>query len=656
MKTLRAEFTDLPAPIFAQYAAMVVLAVIALPLLWQLSTVVTAMFVLLWCVRLAMVKFGIAPLKTVALLVLLLLCGAVVLTQLKSLWGRDGGVAFLLMMALLKSFESRRIRDWQVLLLSALFLTVGSLLFSQGIVNAAWAVFCLFAVLFCLNLLDGGHWRGAWRQAARGMAFSLLPAMVLFIAVPRLPEPLIRLLPTPSEQAKSGLSDTMQASTFSEMVLSDELAFNAVFADGFVPQNNQLYWRTLIMPDFDGHTWRQQSPIQRVSPDDHPLRQHAKVRYELILKDWKGHIPALDYPIETDRHAWLFSTRTVMAKRSYAQLRRVEITSALSDRLPDRLYAHERRRYLALPPQRNPRTVMLAQNLRRQSANDEAFARRSLAYFAEQGFSYTLNPPRMADETHEVDTFMFDAQQGFCGHYASAYVVMMRAAGLPARVVTGYQGGEYNADAQFWQVRSKDAHAWAEVWLEERQSWLRIDPTAVISARSESGIEAALPAGESLGGSRIPLWAKRFAAESQFYWQKWVVDFDAGRQNALFKKLGLGKVSVSSVLTILVLGGALALLPMFAWWRVHLRRQSHPLSDGFMLLKRRLISDEEMLTALGPQDLLAHLRLSGSLNPALQSLIEEYIALRYRTDDPPKHAVWAWYRRAKKYRPTGGEQ
>lgn len=648
MNPLRADFTDKPAPIFAQYAAMAVLAMIAMPLLWQLSFSVMGVFVLFWLLRLGMLKLSMRPLNNLALLVLMLLSGVLVFSQLKSLWGRDGGLAFLLLMALLKSYESRRIRDWQVLLLSALFLTVGSLLFAQSMTNAAWAAWCLFAVLVCVNLLDGGRWQSAWRQAARGMLFSLPLAAVLFVAVPRLPEPVLRFVPTPSEQAKSGLSDEMRASTFSQMVLSDELAFNAVFADGFVPKNSQLYWRTLILPDFDGHVWRQMKPVY-AGDIGAAFPTAPTVRYELILKDWQGHVPALDYPVAVDEHTLLFNTATVMVKRSYAQLRRVALSSVLAGRLPERLHQEDAKRYLALPAALNPRTRALAQDLRRNSSGDEDFARRALAYFAEQGFSYTLNPPQLVSEAHEVDEFMFTAKRGFCGHYASAYVVLMRAAGLPARVVTGYQGGEYNEAAQFWQVRSKDAHAWAEVWLPDRGVWLRVDPTTVISVRAEEGLNAALPAGEAVGRSRLPAWAMRFAAESQFYWQKWVVDFDAGRQNDLFSKLGLGRVSAASVLAVLVLGGIFALLPMFAWWRMRLRRQSHPLADGFLLLKMQF-ADEMTALSLGPQDLLDRLREMGVTDDALQQLIAEYIDLRYRSDHPSKRAVWAWYRRAKKYR------
>lgn len=182
---LTADFIHRPAPIFAQYASLCVLAMIATPILMQLPKSMIIIFALFWVIRIILIKLNIKPLKGLPLALVSIAVIILVFSQTKSLLGQDGGISFLVMMALLKSYESKDIRDWQVLLLASLFLTVGTLLFSQGIVNTLWTALCLFSVLTCLNLLDGGSSKDALKQAARGLIFALPLAIVLFIALPR---------------------------------------------------------------------------------------------------------------------------------------------------------------------------------------------------------------------------------------------------------------------------------------------------------------------------------------------------------------------------------------------------------------------------------------------------------------------------------------
>ncbi|MBQ9683667.1 MAG: DUF3488 domain-containing transglutaminase family protein [Neisseriaceae bacterium] len=647
---LAADFIHRPAPIFAQYASLCVLAMIATPILIQLPKSIMIIFALFWVIRMILIKLNIKPLKGLPLALVSIAAIILIFSQTKSLLGQDGGISFLVMMALLKSYESKDIRDWQVLLLASLFLTVGTLLFSQGIVNTLWTALCLFAVLTCLNLLDGGSSKDALKQAARGLIFALPLAVIFFIALPRPENPPVRFMPVAENTtAQTGLSDTLSPGSFSELVQDDEPAFNVVFQNNFVPKNNQLYWKVLIMPDFDGRSWKARQPFFRLDNNEMQERFSGStntVHYEIIAKDWNGYFPALDYTTDVPmRQMQLFHTGSTMVWRRSNQHRRFVLGSVLTDRMNENMQDMWMRGYLRLPNGVAPQTRELTAQLLSQSSTDEEFIQQAFDYFKKNNFSYTLNPPPLSQYPDETDAFMFHSKQGFCGHFASAFAVMMRQAGLPARVISGYQGGTYDESAQFWQIRSRDAHAWVEVWLPEQKQWRRIDPTAAVSNRTELGLN------ELLGNtSGLFSWyqLQKIGAKIQFHWQSKVVEYDTERQNALFRRLGLGRVSASSVLAILLIGGALAATPIALWYRRRFYQRQNPLADGFLRLKEQLTGDRDFALSLTAHDFLDELQQQGSLNNEIKQLVKDYIALRYGTDTPPKTQVLQWARRCKK--------
>lgn len=650
---LNIDFIHRPAPIFAQYASLGVLFIIAIPILMQLPKSIMVIFSLFWLVRILLIKFNIKPLKGFPLAAVSLLMIILIFSQTKSLLGQDGGISFLLMMALLKSYESKDVRDWQILLLSSLFLTAGTLLFSQSLSNTLWTVLCLFAVITCLNLLDGGNKKDALKQAARGLIFTLPLAAIFFIALPRPENPPMGFMPiaTTENTAATGLSDTLSPGTFATLVQTNEPAFTATFSDNFIPKNNQLYWRVLVMSDFDGKIWKNRQPFFKVDENDMHARFSGNlnnvVQYEIIAQDWNGYFPSLDYPTVVPRQMQLFHTATTMVWRRSNQPRRVTFQSTLSDRMPENISPMLYRSYTILPQDIAPRTAKLTEQLLAQSTNEEDFIHRAFNYFADKNFTYTLNPPQLSSYADETDAFMFESRQGFCGHFASAFAVMMRQAGLPARVISGYQGGEYDQSAQFWQIRSKDAHAWVEVWLPEQKQWRRIDPTSAVSARSELGFNQVLNSG-SRKGIFSRYWLEKMGAKIQFYWQSSVVDYDAERQNALFRRLGLARVSASSIFAVLLIGGVFAITPIILWYRRRFYQRQNPLADGFLRLKEQLTGDADFAQALTATDFLSELQHSGSLNNEIQQLVQDYIALRYGTDNPPKTQVTQWAKRCKK--------
>jgi len=336
---------------------------------------------------------------------------------------------------------------------------------------------------------------------------------------------------------------------------------------------------------------------------------------------------------------------TVRAERSREGLRRLDLQAALGDTLPHALNEAEYRRYTRLP-EGNPQTRRLAETLAKQSPDERAFIRNVLNHFSRRHFSYTLRPPTTAGR-NGIDEFMFATRQGFCEHYAQSFAVIMRAAGLPARIVTGYQGAEYNPQGGFWQIRAKDAHAWTEVWLPSEQVWLRVDPTAAVAAvRTEQGIGSALPQNDRVLIADESAFS-RWRDAGQFYWQQWVVNYDQSRQNSFFSLLGLGGFNLKTLLLFLPAALAAALLPLYRWQAKN-RSRDH-LEEGFMLLKLALLGDGgESAPSVTAAELKSLLHENGIQDGALETLLADYDNLRYAGLPSDLRAERRWYRAAVK--------
>ena len=247
--------------------------------------------------------------------------------------------------------------------------------------------------------------------------------------------------------------------------------------------------------------------------------------------------------------------------------------------------------------------------------------------------------------------FMFGSKQGFCEHYAQSFVVMMRAAGIPARVVTGYLGGDYQENGNFWQIRSKDAHAWAEIWLEEEQAWLRIDPTTAASAQRQSGgLSNALPENEwqlVSGGNNDQIW-NRWAESGQFYWQQWVVNYDDSSQNNLFAKIGLGKFNFSTGILVGFGGILVALLPIAWWWLRGRRKEQEPLAEGFLLLKNVLLGLKMNPVISTASELIEIMKQNNAADTEVTQLLHQYEEWLFASDTlPSKIEERRWLNKVK---------
>ena len=365
------------------------------------------------------------------------------------------------------------------------------------------------------------------------MLLQALPlAAALFVLFPRPDSPLWQL-PISGSQSTSGLSDTVNPGGISSLALSDEVAFRAQF-DGAVPEVSRLYWRGPVMEVFDGAAWRIGS-----SPRQFPevIVRGPTFNYTLTVEPHdRAWVLALDAPASLPPGTTISQNLQVLKPSRIGTRTRFKLSAVTDYSYGLNADPAWLERNLQLPPRSNPRTRELVKAWLGLPPAERVQA--GINVFARGGFAYTLNPPTLP-VYDGIDAFVFNTKRGFCEHYASAFAFMMRAAGVPARVVTGYQGAE--ANGTYLIVRQANAHAWTEVWL-AGQGWVRVDPTATVSPeRIERGVSAlsgapGLASGQYglLGGLSLRLDAL------QNLWNTWVIGYDGAQQRQLFQKLGLG--------------------------------------------------------------------------------------------------------------------
>lgn len=500
---------------------------------------------------------------------LTLLLAAALFLQHRTFLGRDAGSDLLALMFALKLLELQRLRDYTVSVLILYFLILIGFLFAQSF----WLVMYLGTVLVLTTAtlvrltVPGAKTRFALKLAGVLLLQALPLMVVMYFLFPRAQGALWGV--PAGGGASTGLSETMYPGSINDLSLTSDVAFRAYFSDE-LPPPAQRYWRALVLWETDGQGWsrgadpRADLSIQGLAP----LLRYALV-LEPVEKPW---LPALDLPAafpDSVRRRAGFVLETRRLPRAFQRFELAAYTRYRAGLLTDA----ERRATLQLPPTIRPRVRALADEWRREKRTDAAIVGAALDYFRTQSFYYTLRPP--AYENDPVDEFLFDVRRGFCEHYASAFVTLMRVAGIPSRIVTGYQGGEANRAEKYLIVRQSDAHAWAEVWLPER-GWVRVDPTAAIAPeRIEYGAEALqrlVQQGAALGrmqpGEIQAALARNWFGESWQMarltldssltaWQRWVLNYDFSRQQELLARLGLENIAMSRLVGLLALVVAL---------------------------------------------------------------------------------------------------
>ena len=517
------------------------------------------------------------PLPARMLRILLVVAATIgILLQFHTLFGRDAGVSLLILMLGLKLLELRSRRDALLALFLGYFVVAGHFFFTQSIPIAVYMVATVWLMTAALIGLSGTARpvpaRTRLRTAGMMLAQSIPMMIVLFVLFPRLPGP-IWALPKDSSAGLTGLGDEMSPGLISDLIESNEPAFRVSF-DGQAPPADSRYWRGPVLVNFDGRTWRRETESP-ASPRTTTFQGAEPVSYTLTLQpSGRRWLLALDTPGEVPPGATLTPAYELLATAPVREVRQYRLTSYLDTVIDADLDPRTRARTLQLPEDSAPRTRALAREWRAVAASPEAVVARALDYYRQEPFYYTLQPPRLLDDP--IDGFLFETRRGFCEHYASSFTVLMRAAGIPARVVTGYLGGERSPLADYLLIRQSDAHAWAEVWLEGR-GWVRVDPTAAVAPeRVDRGVSAALGEDSILPAfvraSYGTSWLNRVSMSwdiVNYYWNDWVLAFGPERQRELLEKLGLHRLGWTAIGLILIgtLGLLMGLYVGIYWWR-----------------------------------------------------------------------------------------
>jgi transglutaminase-like putative cysteine protease len=581
----------------------------------------------------------------ILLLPLLIGAAAGVYLQHGTLVGQEAGVTFLLLLMALKLLEMRARRDVFVVIFLCFFILLTQFMYSQG---PAVALMTLMAVAALFFVLVGVNLDEADLPASRKMkmvGWSLLKAapltIVLFLLFPRISGPLWGM-PGDGASGGTGLSNSMSPGSIGHLIESREIAFRAKF-EGDAPGAGQLYWRGPVFGNFNGRTW---SPLARRTVEPAPLTiepdRNTAVAYTITLephrRDWLFALEApAGLPEVGNAKARLTADMELLAGDLVRERTRYAMRSYLGFRIGRDASSIELQDWLTLPPTYNPRAHEFASELQRRvpagsADRDFRLVRAVLEHFRNGGYGYTLSPPRLG--RHSVDEFLFDTKRGYCEHYSSAFVVMMRILDVPARVVTGYQGGERNPFDGFVTVRQSDAHAWAEVWLKGR-GWSRIDPTAVVAPVRVDPIAEAARTGETgrnpVFGTADWLRVLRFNWEAvQNSWHQWVLSYSQERQRALVEMLGLAPrwESVATVLAVIVglLVAGMAAISMRS------RAVRDPLGDTYRMLREKLQrAGVEAGDHCGPRDLYERSQRALPRDAARQAakLLARYESMRY---------------------------
>ncbi len=590
-----ADGTAVPLDPFARRWTLAAAGACLLPLLLQVPAELAIGIGAVALVIPFLARDGRAP-GWLRLLLIVALLGTV-MTRYEFRFGRDTGCALLATMLALKPVEMHTLRDARSLLGFALFAPFATFLLDQGPLPLTLGLIAAVAVLAALLKLTetevgersppGRPWQ-RFAVVARMIGIGLPLALVVFWLFPRFSVPMWGV----PERAltRPGLSDRMSPGDWIDLVADDTPALRAMFV-GEAPPPSQMYWRGPVLWDFDGRSW---TAVEWARSMGRATVVPGPKRYEYVLEvepTERNQLVALELPLAAPTGAQLgrdFSLRSDEPLNGITRWRmRASPQAAVDTGLPGNdLHPALRRLALRLPSGYNPRTRALAQTWRREAgpsgaASDSAIVKRALAWIRANS-AYTLDTPLLGRNT--VDEFLFDEKAGFCEHFSGAFVVLMRSAGIPARVVTGYVGGYRNPVGGYWLVRRSDAHAWTEVWLQGR-GWVRVDPTAAVAPdRIYDTIADRRPG--ALGGFdglnpifNVGDWMRRS-------WNDFVLGYDASRQRRLLESFGVPDLDSARLIQLFVIATVLAMAGIF-WLTTRQERERDPVLRAWRTLERR---------------------------------------------------------------------
>ncbi|MCR4532569.1 transglutaminase family protein [Acinetobacter venetianus] len=528
-------------------------------------------------------KQVITPFPKLILILFSLLSLGLIYINYQTLLGVEAGVAFLSTCLFAKSLEAKNTRDLLIVFNFALFVSASLLLHSQ----AFWmAVIVLLTFVMCLlglyriqtaafsqSQLSSGQLKQDLKQIVKFIGIATPFFILLFIFFPRLPP--LWAIPIQNDRATTGISDTMSPGDIAQLSQSSALAFR-VIADMYqLPNRQQLYWRALVLDQYDGRTWTSSFFNQQLKVASSASRY---VDYKYLPADEQSNwIMGLEYSIPQERYLQLYQDDSIrpskLIKRNQPiQMQWLGRTTSEPIVLSTKQFELNTQYYKT----QDQEAQQLAHQLFEQSQNQpEEYIQTVLKWYRKNGFVYTLTPGTLGGD--RIDQFLFSSRKGFCEHYASSFVMLMRFVGIPARVVTGYQGGQLAIDGQSWEVRQLDAHAWSEVYIDGK--WKRIDPTAMIAPqRIDTGMQDYLAQDQTVwGDERAQGWrlqqfkflknVRIWSDYLSYQWQSKVVGYDVEKQKNWLSRLGLDSTYGYVIILIVGIGGVLLFYVGFYWWR-----------------------------------------------------------------------------------------
>ncbi len=531
-----------------------------------------------WRIR-VMQKNLSQPSSLVKLLIAVLGIAALSISGMK-LVSLDMMASLLMLGFAYKALEIEQRRDAMVVLLTGFLLIAVLFLYSQTILTALYGAFSLVVLSGTMIAIQQSQSHSIFptlRFSALMLLLCLPLMLVFFIFSPRF-SPLWRIPLETSSQSKTGISDSMAPGDIANLSKSDELAFTVKFF-GKLPKQKELYWRGLVLQNFDGKTW---TPFaKKISFAETKKRlqvNRSELRRKLVKK---GYGKKYEVIYEKTARPWLFTLSPVvdflgdafystdfriLSNSDILEPKMLTVVSYPEALREVNLPTKTRSQTLQLPENTNPKTHALVEKFLKESYSKQDYINKVLNYYTQQAFYYTLRPPKLGN-TNTIDKFLFGSKKGFCAHYAGSFSFMMRAANIPSRVITGYQGGAWNEEGKFLAIRQYDAHAWTEVWLENK-GWVRYDPTASVAPeRIEKNLEAAVnKEGSFLEGKLFSMSKYRWLTSlknkldsSQYAWRRFVLGYDNNTQEeflkSIFGKLSLQKIAIimASIFIIIIL-------------------------------------------------------------------------------------------------------
>lgn len=625
-------------------------AIVLFPLWFEIPTWISAITIGLMGLKFLTYKYNF---KLPSWLVLIFVFGSLVgvFVYFKTISGRDAGVGLICLMYGFKLLESKSYRDAALTLFISFFIMVMAFLFNQSIAMGLYLLVAMVVILSGLVALNSIEGIKGIKHLSKISGVALLQALpimlVLFFLFPRLPGPLWSM--PDSSQGGTGISDSMSPGDIGALTTFEDPAFRVKF-DGDAPSANDMYWRGMVFSEYDGFTWREgvRSPMRQNTVPNFSIKYKYKVQMEPNKSRW---IFGLEQLATSPKDTYLFNDFTWRRPQKIYSQYSYQAEAVKYDYQGVELSDLHRRINLQLPQTGNMRTREWAENVYSQSSSTQDFIQRVLNVINRQEYYYTLTPGVLEDEV--VDGFWLGTREGFCEHYAGAFVFIMRAAGVPARVVTGYQGGEYNPYGDFYLIKQSDAHAWTEVWIDNR-GWVRIDPTAAIDpSRVEEVLRNQATRRDSwfsdrefgfeLPQSFLAKLSMRWDAIKSF-WDDSLMGYGQDQQNDWLAKLGIKsnqwRYLGYALAAALIFSGLI-----FGLWLLRKSAKRDPVEKYYDLLKAKLIKQGvEIPNHYGPKAILEVLQADyPELAKQYTTPLQFYIAIRYKD----KHQNNSWLKKFK---------